>query len=81
MKGAERLSQDPTFWLIGSEKICGAWDGADFSVAIIRDGVANPRLTNPQQRLVKTGGRLVLPCRNYGIIGCSGGEPSRLQEL
>jgi hypothetical protein len=37
---AERLSQDPTFRLIGSEK---TWDrgGADFAVAVVRDGAAH----------------------------------------
>jgi hypothetical protein len=34
---AERLSQDPTFRLIGSEKISRARRGADFPVAILRD--------------------------------------------
>jgi len=34
---AERLSQDPTFRLIGSEKISRAWRGADFAVAVLRD--------------------------------------------
>ena len=35
---AERLSQDPTFRLIRFGEDLGAWRGADFSAAIIRDG-------------------------------------------
>jgi hypothetical protein len=40
---AERLSQDPTFRLIGSEKISRAWRGADFAVAVLRDREAGRR--------------------------------------
>jgi hypothetical protein len=34
---AERLSQDPTFRLIGSEKTWGSWGGADLALADVRD--------------------------------------------
>ncbi len=34
---AERLCQDPTFRLIGSEKISRTWRGPDFPVALLRD--------------------------------------------
>jgi len=40
---AERLSQDPTFRLLGSEKISRARRGADFPVAIPRDQDAGRR--------------------------------------
>jgi hypothetical protein len=47
---AERLAQDPTLRLIGSEKI-GTWS-----------------LTSLQQRLVKTGGRLIKHARYYWLL-------------
>jgi hypothetical protein len=34
---AERLSQDPAFRLIGSEKVVGARSGIDLALAIVRD--------------------------------------------
>ena len=37
MNDAERLSQDPTFRLIGSEKNLGARSRVDFPAAIVRD--------------------------------------------
>jgi len=40
---AERLSQDPTFRLIGSEKISRAWRGADLAAAVLRDREAGRR--------------------------------------
>ena len=45
---AERLSQDPTFRLIGSQEDPGAWGGLNLASPIIRDGSAD------------TGGK---PCR------------------
>jgi len=41
---AERLSQDPTFRLIGSRKIWGAWGSVDLPLAIVRDRGADKRL-------------------------------------
>ena len=40
---AERLSQDPAFRLIGSQKILGARGGVDLPAAVIRDGSADAR--------------------------------------
>ena len=40
MNDAERLSQDPTFRLIGSEKIWERGAGPDFPVTDVRDGDA-----------------------------------------
>ena len=40
MNDAERLSQDPTFRLIGSEKI---WDRGSVAFALVRDRGAKPR--------------------------------------
>jgi hypothetical protein len=74
---AERLAQDPTFHLIGSEKI---WErGA--ALGLIANNLGNlwrrlvlPRkienwsLTSLQQRLVKTGGRLIKQARYYRLL-------------
>ncbi len=40
---AERLAQDPTFRLMGSERICERGAGADLPGAVVRDGAVDPR--------------------------------------
>ena len=40
---AERLSQDPTFRLIGSEKSLGARSGVDLALAVVRDRTVDAR--------------------------------------
>ncbi len=88
---AGRLSQDPTFRLIGSEK---TWDrGAALTSRLFRSNevrlwlnviaynlgnlwrrlvlpnrIGNWSLTSLQQRLVKTGGRLVKHARYYWLL-------------
>ena len=42
LNDAERLSQDPTFRLIGSEKILGAWGSVAFAPTLVRDRGAEP---------------------------------------
>jgi hypothetical protein len=40
---AARVSQDPTFRLIGSEKIWEPWRGPDVKVTVVRDGATSPK--------------------------------------
>ncbi|MGD0923003.1 MAG: transposase [Terriglobia bacterium] len=58
---AERLSQDPTFRLIGSEKI---WERG----AVLPRRSGGWSLTSLQQRPVKTGGRLIKHARYYWLL-------------
>jgi hypothetical protein len=93
---AERLSQDPTFRLIGSEKI---WErGAALTSrlqsfetemlaeeenlaglkAISRDLIAKAGSVDSQQRVVKTGGRLIKHARYYWLLLAEGHLTRRL---
>jgi hypothetical protein len=68
LNDAERLSQDPIFRLIGSERI---WDrGAALPSRM--HWFKDWSLTSLQQRLIKTGGRLVKHARYYWLLLAEG---------